>query len=493
MAFAFTKRELASLGAALGTKPKGNKLHLEQGLQLEANEREVCLTTSTASVRLRNCISYRTDAAGCRALLLFRQDDLALTELRLTRGSYSITSDTTEQNAVAQWEANMSTQAAGAVMQALSAVQSRLCRTRSDSSLPDDWSFDDDDWAAASEADVGAIDRQLARGSEYDELVLRLKTLKVPRIGKSIRGCMSSRALHQAMRDQADILPAIEPRPLIFPEHPILAKTFTPGPSGLCIDYTEAGSATAQEEDAAHAEVWAQECTGEPWLERIRKMLEQAQHPLGGAAELFRQQCAAGVAAGKRAADTLHNIKLFSNEFVALTSLALRLPLLPDMQQQALATVFEQALMPPVYPALIETLRVVNSASDQQYWKSLQGCAKMSVSEFGASSELQVSDQALGSAVQCLTRIPEQVSATSKALLILQACVLLVEGCMGEPIGADDLVPLLAFATVQAGVKDMPTQLCYVEHLLGRDAGTGEVGYFLTTMHVVVGYLTSLN
>eukprot|EP00656_Telonema_subtile_P008573 TRINITY_DN14003_c0_g1_i5.p1 TRINITY_DN14003_c0_g1~~TRINITY_DN14003_c0_g1_i5.p1 ORF type:complete len:228 (+),score=42.17 TRINITY_DN14003_c0_g1_i5:72-755(+) len=204
MAFAFTKRELAALGAALGSTPKGNKIRLDKGLLLDVDEREVCLSSSSTTLRLKNCISYRTDAAGCRALLLFLQDDGDLTELRLTRHSYSVTSGTSEQNAVAQWEAKMSTEAAGAVMQALSAVQAKLCRSGSNTSLPEDWRYDDDDWADASLADVGAIEQQLSRGPADLELMMRkLKALKVPRIGKSITGCVSSRAAHAAQREAA--------------------------------------------------------------------------------------------------------------------------------------------------------------------------------------------------------------------------------------------------------------------------------------------------
>ena len=136
MAFAFTKRDIASLGAALGVeavKGSGTTITLPGGLVLEVLDSgtAVALNHRNVTLQLRNCLSYRTDATGGRALLLFDEGNL-VTELRLTRDrGYSVTAGTTEQGAVERWRAPVQVeQAAGAVSQLLSTLQaSKLQRT----------------------------------------------------------------------------------------------------------------------------------------------------------------------------------------------------------------------------------------------------------------------------------------------------------------------------------------------------------------------------
>ena len=76
---------------------------------------------------------------------------------------------------------------------------------------------------------------------------------------------------------------------------------------------------------------------------------------------------------------------------------------------------------------------------------------------------------------------------------MLQA-LLTLETSRGDPIGADGLVPLLLYCTVQAGVLNLVSEMRYIEHLVGdsHSISTGESGYFFVTMTAVTEYLLSV-
>jgi len=276
------------------------------------------------------------------------------------------------------------------------------------------------------------------------------------------------------------------------PQHPLLKAVFTHTTASERVTIEYGNSVEQFVEDNAHAAVWLGECVGEPWLPTLSKMLDNSNHPIGNAVSEFRAAVVHTLLQGRRISDVLKNIRLFVAELKLLTLNALALERLVVNEQRPITVLFEQAVATPVYSTTIQLLSLANNNADCRYNTALQACMAFEPIDFGCKAGLNFEPASLMAAVAALNKLHESVSATEKGLWIIQACTQIVEACAGEEVGADDLVPLLAYCTVRAKPRDMPTQLCYVEQMMGSHHDDGELCYFLTTMHVVVAYLTSL-
>lgn len=99
-------------------------------------------------------------------------------------------------------------------------------------------------------------------------------------------------------------------------------------------------------------------------------------------------------------------------------------------------------------------------------------------------------------AIDSLRRIPAEVAPGVKLHRIVQGCkcLLALETSKGDPIGADGLVPLLLYATVQAAVPNLLSEMRYMEYLVAdpHQLASGESGYFFVTMTAVLEYLLTV-
>ncbi|XP_063802017.1 VPS9 domain-containing protein 1 isoform X2 [Pseudophryne corroboree] len=179
---------------------------------------------------------------------------------------------------------------------------------------------------------------------------------------------------------------------------------------------------------------------------------------------------------------------------------SLDLPTTPNIKEVCLECL-EEAFFPALWPALVSLYRQVLSAKEESLLQIMDLYSTAGPSVVGVSKKLYHQDMkepyraAVEDLVQvCHQRLPQRkLECIVKTLRGICECTEEFSTAPGTAaIGADDLLPILAFVVLRSRMSHLLSECAALEEFIHEGSLIGEEGYCLTSLQSALAYLATL-
>ncbi|KAM5138287.1 VPS9 domain-containing protein 1 [Mantella aurantiaca] len=162
----------------------------------------------------------------------------------------------------------------------------------------------------------------------------------------------------------------------------------------------------------------------------------------------------------------------------------------------------DEIFFPPLWPALLALYRQVFSAREESLLQVMDLYSTAPPSVVGIAKNLYPQDikDPYRSAAEDLEQLANHQTPNRKLECIVRSLRTICE-CADEycnntsgtaPIGADDLLPILAFVVLRSGMSHLVSECAALEEFIHEGYLIGEEGYCLTSLQSALAYLETL-
>ncbi|XP_075694691.1 VPS9 domain-containing protein 1 isoform X2 [Rhinoderma darwinii] len=193
----------------------------------------------------------------------------------------------------------------------------------------------------------------------------------------------------------------------------------------------------------------------------------------------------------------LHNAR---DRLLSSAMFSLNLPSCPQVKDVCLECL-EDCFFPPLWPALLALYRQVLFAREEALLQVMDLYSTATPSVVGVPEKLYPEDikEPYRAAVEELEHLPHQCTPQRKLECIVRTLRVICE-CTEEycptpgtaAIGADDLLPILAFVVLKSGMSHLLSECSALEEFIHEGYLIGEEGYCLTSLQSALAYLETL-
>ncbi|XP_066440135.1 VPS9 domain-containing protein 1 isoform X2 [Eleutherodactylus coqui] len=193
----------------------------------------------------------------------------------------------------------------------------------------------------------------------------------------------------------------------------------------------------------------------------------------------------------------IHNVR---DRLLSSTMFSLNLPLSQQVKEACLECL-EESFFPPLWPALLALYRQVMFAREESLLKVMDSYSTATPSVVGVQKKLYPEDikEPYRAAVEDLEHLPRQRTPQRKLESIVRTLRVICE-CTEEycptpgtaAIGADDLLPILAFVVLKSRMSHLLSECAALEEFIHDGYLIGEEGYCLTSLQSALAYLETL-
>ncbi|XP_069822169.1 VPS9 domain-containing protein 1 [Dendropsophus ebraccatus] len=193
----------------------------------------------------------------------------------------------------------------------------------------------------------------------------------------------------------------------------------------------------------------------------------------------------------------IHNAR---DRLLSSTMFSLNLPTSPQVKEACLECL-EESFFPPLWPALLALYRQVLFAREQSLLQVMDLYSTAMPSVVGVPVKLYPEDikEPYKAAVEDLEHLPHQRTPQRKLECIVRTLRVICE-CTEEycptpgtaAIGADDLLPILAFVVLKSHMSHLLSECAALEEFIHEGYLIGEEGYCLTSLQSALAYLETL-
>ncbi|XP_077144573.1 VPS9 domain-containing protein 1 [Ranitomeya variabilis] len=193
----------------------------------------------------------------------------------------------------------------------------------------------------------------------------------------------------------------------------------------------------------------------------------------------------------------IHNAR---DRLLSCAMFSLNLPSSPQVKDACLDCL-EDSFFPPLWPPLLALYRQVLFAQEESLLQVMDMYSTAMPSVLGVSKKLYPEDlkEPYKPAVEDLQNLPHQRSPQRKLEGIVRTLRVICE-CTEEychspgtaAIGADDLLPIVAFVVLKSGMSHLVSECAALEEFIHEGDLIGEVGYCLTSLQSALAYLETL-
>ncbi|XP_056381965.1 VPS9 domain-containing protein 1 isoform X1 [Hyla sarda] len=193
----------------------------------------------------------------------------------------------------------------------------------------------------------------------------------------------------------------------------------------------------------------------------------------------------------------IHNAR---DLLLSSTMFSLNLPSSPQVKEACLECL-EDSFFPPLWPALLTLYRQVLFAREESLLQVMDLYSTAMPSVVGVPVKLYPEDikEPYKAAVEDLEQLPHQCSPQRKLECIVRTMRVICE-CAEEycpvpgtaAIGADDLLPILAFVLLKSHMSHLLSECAALEEFIHEGYLIGEEGYCLTSLQSALAYLETL-
>lgn len=193
----------------------------------------------------------------------------------------------------------------------------------------------------------------------------------------------------------------------------------------------------------------------------------------------------------------IHNAK---DRLLSCVMFSLNLPSSPQVKE-ACRECLEDSFFPPLWPALLALYRQVFFAREESLLQVMELYSTAMPSVVGVQKKLYPEDikEPYSAAVEELEHLPHQRTPQRKLECIVRTLRVICE-CTEEycptpgsaAIGADDLLPILAFVVLKSSMSHLLSECAALEEFIHEGYLIGEEGYCLTSLLSALAYLETL-
>ncbi|XP_073515309.1 VPS9 domain-containing protein 1 isoform X2 [Phyllobates terribilis] len=193
----------------------------------------------------------------------------------------------------------------------------------------------------------------------------------------------------------------------------------------------------------------------------------------------------------------IHNAR---DRLLSCTMFSLNLPSSSQVKDACLDCL-EDSFFPPLWPPLLALYRQVLAAQEESLLQVMDMYSTAMPSMLGVSKKLYPDDikEPYKPAVEDLQNLPRQRSPQRKLEGIVRTLRVICE-CTEEycpspgtaAIGADDLLPIVAFVVLKSGMSHLLSECAALEEFIHEGDLIGEEGYCLTSLQSALAYLETL-
>ncbi|XP_071973514.1 VPS9 domain-containing protein 1 isoform X2 [Engystomops pustulosus] len=193
----------------------------------------------------------------------------------------------------------------------------------------------------------------------------------------------------------------------------------------------------------------------------------------------------------------IHNAR---DRLLSSTMLSLNLPSSPQVKEACLECL-EDSLFPPLWPALLALYRQVLFSREETLLQVMDLYSTSAPSVVGVPKKLYPEDikEPYKAAVEDLQHLPHHRTPQRKLECIVKTLRVICE-CTEEycpnpgtaAIGADDLLPILAFVVLKSHMCHLLSECSALEEFIHEGYLIGEEGYCLTSLQSALAYLETL-
>ncbi|XP_040185572.1 VPS9 domain-containing protein 1 isoform X2 [Rana temporaria] len=193
----------------------------------------------------------------------------------------------------------------------------------------------------------------------------------------------------------------------------------------------------------------------------------------------------------------IHNAR---DLLVSSAVLSLDLPITPPVKEVCLECI-DESFFPPLWPALLALYRQVLSTREESLLQIMELYRTAPPSVVGVSKRLYPEDvkDPYRSAAEDLEEMTNQQTPNKKLECIARTlrgiCECADDYCAtpgAASIGADDLLPILAFVILRSGMSHLVSECAALEEFIYEGYLIGEEGYCLTSLQSALVYLETL-
>ncbi|XP_073439928.1 VPS9 domain-containing protein 1 isoform X1 [Dendrobates tinctorius] len=193
----------------------------------------------------------------------------------------------------------------------------------------------------------------------------------------------------------------------------------------------------------------------------------------------------------------IHNAR---DRLLSCAMFSLDFPLSPQVKDVCLDCL-EDSFFPPLWPPLLALYRQVMFAQEESLLQVMDMYSTAMPYVLGVPKKLYPDDikEPYKPAVEDLQNLPHQRSPQRKLEGIVRTLRVICE-CTEEychspgsaAIGADDLLPIVAFVVLKSGMSHLVSECAALEEFIHEGDLIGEVGYCLTSLQSALAYLETL-
>ncbi|XP_018421979.1 PREDICTED: VPS9 domain-containing protein 1 [Nanorana parkeri] len=193
----------------------------------------------------------------------------------------------------------------------------------------------------------------------------------------------------------------------------------------------------------------------------------------------------------------IHNAR---DSFVSSSMLSLDLPTTPQVKDVCLECL-DESFFPPLWPALLALYRQVLSVREESLLQVMELYSTAPPSVVGVPKRLYPQDiiDPYRLATEDLEQLTNQYTPHRKLECIVRTlrgiCECADEYCATPgtaSIGADELLPILAFVVLKSGLSHLVSECAALEEFIHEGYLIGEEGYCLTSLQSALAYLETL-
>ncbi|KAM3918350.1 VPS9 domain-containing protein 1 isoform 2-T2 [Leptodactylus fuscus] len=193
----------------------------------------------------------------------------------------------------------------------------------------------------------------------------------------------------------------------------------------------------------------------------------------------------------------IHNAR---DRLLSSALFSLNLPSSPQVKEACLECL-EDSFFPPLWPALLALYRQVLHAREESLLQIMNLYSTARPSVVGVSNKLYPEDvkEPYRAAVEELEHLPHHRTPQRKLEVIVRTLRVICE-CTEDycptpgsaAIGADDLLPILAFVVLKSRMSFLLSECAALEEFIREGYLIGEEGYCLTSLQSALAYLETL-
>ncbi|KAM4612484.1 VPS9 domain-containing protein 1 [Discoglossus pictus] len=194
----------------------------------------------------------------------------------------------------------------------------------------------------------------------------------------------------------------------------------------------------------------------------------------------------------------IHNAR---DMLLSVSFLALDLPANSTSKDDCLECI-EESFLPPLWPALLALYRQVYGSREDSLLQTMDLYSNAPPSVVGVPHKLYPKkvEEPYKAAVEELRLLPQHLTPQKKLDCIVRSLRVICE-CAEEycdkpgtsAIGADDLLPILAFVVLRSRLSELLSECAALEEFIHEGYLIGEEGYCLTSLQSALSYLETLS